>query len=416
MINLTKKFLKPGETQSHLFKTFFIYGLIAITVVIIKVLIARLYGQEELGIFTYFFSLTNLTFLFTAFGFPYALTQLIVRKQITLQKSFKNYIYLISASSIIFTALTVVVTEYFNLNPHLKYFNGTVILFIVTYTLFYTTYSILRGEKRFSTASWYSLWQRLIFIAAILLAFVLSWSFIMVLLAFAVSFLPISLLYLWNKKKEEIATEQPFSNREFLKLSLALFLVQAGFYWLSFISEIVIGAKVDFQSLGFYSAHSSITNVLRMVAYVFPVVMVPLAVVNKYKIGPSLKKILTILVPFSIFIFILNYVLVPVLYGAKYQTVVLPALLIISSALLVIYSYFNSVLVGENIVSRFYLKIIWIDFILSVVFTTTLSIYFIQKWGIVGAPLAIIVVAALKIILNLYGLRKLRRLNKDPIP
>ena len=48
-----------GETSKHLIKTYFVYGFIALSLIIIKVLIARLFGQEELGIFTYFFSVVR---------------------------------------------------------------------------------------------------------------------------------------------------------------------------------------------------------------------------------------------------------------------------------------------------------------------------------------------------------------------
>ena len=79
MINKIKSIFLGGETRSHLFKTFFVYGFISLSIIIIKILIARLYGQVELGIFTFFFSLVSLVFLFTSFGIPEALTQKIIR-------------------------------------------------------------------------------------------------------------------------------------------------------------------------------------------------------------------------------------------------------------------------------------------------------------------------------------------------
>ena len=51
-----KNYLFSGRTIPHLIKTFTIYALIALSIILTKVLIARLYGQEELGIFSYFFA------------------------------------------------------------------------------------------------------------------------------------------------------------------------------------------------------------------------------------------------------------------------------------------------------------------------------------------------------------------------
>ena len=86
-----------GETATHLIKTFFVYGFFTLAVLIGRVLIARLYGQETLGIFTYFFSLVSLVFLFTSFGLPEALTQTIIKnpsqlKQILKIKNLRNFV------------------------------------------------------------------------------------------------------------------------------------------------------------------------------------------------------------------------------------------------------------------------------------------------------------------------------------
>ena len=114
-MNFLKK--KLGETSTHLFKTFFVYGFIALTMIVIKVLIARFYGQEELGIFTYFFSLVSLVFLFTSFGFPEAITQTIIKEPSKLKSVLKLYWPLITLSTVIFTVLTVAITTFTGLNP-----------------------------------------------------------------------------------------------------------------------------------------------------------------------------------------------------------------------------------------------------------------------------------------------------------
>lgn len=410
-----KKFRdRLGETSSHLFKTFFIYGFIALTMIIIKVLIARLYSQEELGIFTYFFSLVSLVFLFTSFGLPEAITQTIVKEPSKLKDTIKKVIYLIIPTTIFFIILTLMIINYTKLNPQIKYFNIILVLYLITYTLYFLTYSILRGFKKFEWAAIYSLINRILFIFFIIALFFLSSKFINVLLSMSLALVITAIVSLPKIKKliKRLSNETTKINlKKFFYLAFSLFLMQVGFYSLRFLSEIIISYLVDFNSLGLYSAHSSVTNIIRLVAYVFPVVVLPLAVISKYKLKESLKKILKLLIPFSLTILILTYLLVPLLYGHQYKTAYLPIALVLSSALLVVYSYLNSVFVGENQFSRFYLKIIGFDFFLSLVVNTLLNIYLILKIGLIGAPLATALTIILKIILNSYGIKKLRMEN-----
>jgi O-antigen/teichoic acid export membrane protein len=406
-MNFLKK--KLGETSTHLFKTFFVYGFIALTMIVIKVLIARFYGQEELGIFTYFFSLVSLVFLFTSFGFPEAITQTIIKEPSKLKSVLKLYWPFITLSTVIFTVLTVAITTFTGLNPQINYFWLAVVGYIIIYTLFYTTYSVLRGFKKFVDASLFSLVNRIFFIAFIVLAFLLSVSFVGVLLSMSLALVIATLFSLPKIKKLKNNFVVKTELKPFLYLSFSLFLMQVGFYSLRFLSEIVIGYLVDFNSLGLYSAYSSVTNVIRLVAYVFPVVVLPMAVVNKYKIKQSLKKIILILLPFSLIVLVATFVLVPLLYGQEYTNFYLPFFLVLSSTLLVVYSYFNSVFVGENKFSKFYLKILGIDFFLSLIVNTLLNIWLISEFGIVGAPIATTITIIFKILLNSYALKKLRR-------
>ena len=159
---------KQGEPSSHLIKTFFVYGFFTLAVLLSRVLIARFYGQEFLGIFTYFFSLVSLVFLFTSFGLPEAITQTIIKDSSRLKQALKYYLPLISLTTVLFVVLTLIITNYFNLNPTLKYFDVAVILYLIIYTFFYTTYSILRGFKKFVAGSFYSLVGRVFFIIFIL--------------------------------------------------------------------------------------------------------------------------------------------------------------------------------------------------------------------------------------------------------
>ena len=404
-----KALLSKGQTTPHLYRTFFIYTLIALSIIGTKVLIARLYGQQELGIFSFFFSLVTVAFLFTSSGLCEAVTQTVVKHPGRLRSALGKTFLFIVPSTIIIT-VPFVITNYI-LNSHSLKINF--VFYIVTYTLFYVTYSILRGFKKFTECSWYSLINRILFMVFIVIAARFAFSFDWVLLSLSVALclagviaLP-SIYKLWKTtpQAEEVPT------KEFLSLAVSLFMMQTGFYVLREMDIIIIPYIVNFNQLGVYSAQSSLSNIIRLIAYVFPVVVLPMAVVNQYRIKESLYKILKLLLPFSLLILLATYIFVPLLYGAEYSDRWLPIVLVIAAALLVIYSYFNSIFVGENKISGFYLKIIIIDFLISLIFNTFLLIVFVRWWGIVGAPIAISLVIVLKILVNIYGIKKLRRIS-----
>ena len=137
-----------------------------------------------------------------------------------------------------------------------------------------------------------------------------------------------------------------------------------------------------------------------------------MAAVSKYKIKQSLTRILKLLLPFSVLILVLTYIAIPIIYGSQYADKWLPIALVISSTLMVIYSYFNSILVGENKFSKQYFKLVFIDFLITLMVNTGLTILFVKWWGILGAPIATTLTVLLKIALNVYGISKLRSTNQ----
>jgi len=311
VIQIIQQFLNKGETQSHLLKTFLVYGFIALSIIIIKIFIARFYGQEELGIFTYFFNLVSFMFLFTSFGLPDAITQTIIKEPSKLRSILKYYIPFISITTIFFTSIILLFTFHTDLDPNLPYFGVAIIMYLVSHTFFYTGYSILRGFKEFVKASTYYLINRIIFIVFIVIAFIFSLKFINVLISMSLALI-ITVPFILPQIKKLISKETINAPlKTFLYLAFTLFLMQVSLQSLRFVDALSIKYVVDLTSLGLYSAHSSVTNIIRIVAYVFPIVVLPMAVTSKYKIRKSLKKILLVLVPFSSFVLIATYFLVP---------------------------------------------------------------------------------------------------------
>ncbi len=416
MIQKIKKLTLGGETRAHLFKTFFIYGFIALTIIFIKILIARLYGQEELGIFTYFFSLVSLVFLFTSFGIPDAITQIIIKNPHRLRNSLRHALTLLTPFTIFFILITITITTYTHLNPQLPYFNLAFTLYIVFYTLHYISYNILRGWQKFVSASMYSLLNRIFVILFIVLLALYLFPFTYVLISFSIALLIATVAsipqILKHFPKPQLQQSTPF--KKFFILALSLFLMQVSFYSLRFADAITIKYLVDFTSLGLYSAYGSITNTIRLLGYVFPMVVVPMAAIHHYRLKQSLKRIFKLLIPFALLVLAGSYILVPILYGAGYSATYLPIALVISSTLLVLYSYFNSIFVGENEYSPLYMKILVADFAISLIINTLLNVLLISAWGIIGAPIATAITIIIKIALNIYGIKKLRIQNNNP--
>lgn len=398
-----------GETSKHLLPTFFVYAFISVAILLLRVFIARFYGQEDLGVFTYFFNLVSFVFIFSSFGAADALTKMLADDENSLRSGIKNSLILMLPATIISVIAVVFLLTYTSLNPGIPGINNAIILYIVIYSLFFLIYSVFRGYKRFVFGSSLSLVYRILLIVGLFVIFYYKIDFVYflyfmgaVLVIPALISLP-RLVKLIPKKSSEVGI------KVFFWMALSLLLVQISFYTLRFVDSLVIKYVTDFMSLGLYSAYSSVTNVIRLTAYVFPVVMMPLAVKTRYKLRASFFKLLKLLVPFAVVVLVAAYIFVPILYGPEYKVTFLPIALVIASSLLIIYSYFNSIFAGENLFSKFYLVIIIIDAVLSVAASILLSIWFIQLWGIIGAPIAISIVVLIKILLNVYGIKKLRK-------
>ncbi|MBW3021706.1 lipopolysaccharide biosynthesis protein [Candidatus Woesearchaeota archaeon] len=399
---------KLGATSKHLLPTFFVYAFISIAILVLRVLIARLYGQEQLGVFTYFYNLVSFVFIFSSFGAADALTKVLAEDTSKLNQGLKHSFWIMLPATIISILVVYILTNFTSLNPDVPGINLAVVLYILIYSFFFLVYSIFRGFKSFVFGSSLSLIYRGLLILCILVMFLYKVEFIYFLYFMSVILvIPVivaipRLVKIWPK----VSLKLP--RKPFFYMALSLLLVQISFYTLRFVDSLVIKYVTDFASLGLYSAYSSITNVIRLTAYVFPVVMIPLAVQTRYKLRASLKKLLFFLAPFALAVLVAAYVLVPILYGAEYKSTFLPIALVVASSLLIVYSYLNSIFAGENVFSRFYLTIIIIDVGLSLVVSILLSILLVRVLGIVGAPIAITIVLLFKILLNVYAIKKLR--------
>jgi O-antigen/teichoic acid export membrane protein len=409
-----------GTTSKHLLKTYFVYVFVALLMIITKVVISRFYGQEELGIYSYFFTVGSFLFLWSSFEFPEALTQLIVKGKHDLKQIFWSTARLTLISTTAFVGILITLNRQFVLFSDYPYIFWSLILFIICYSIYYQLYSVLRGDKQFAKSSSHSLVWRVLFVLGILVFALYKLAFWLVLLLLsiciligAVSMIP-GFLRIWKRRLEsvrEVVTK--VSSLKLFKLAFALFLVQVGFYSLRTIDIYVLELLLSFSEVGYYSAYASLTNVIRLLAYVFPVVVLPMAAVSNYKIRKSLSRLLVFALPFAVLVLIGTWVLVPVFYGSLYSGGFwLTVTLVLSATLLLLYSYASSIFAGENEVGSWYLWVLGFDFLLSIIGNAALNYYLILRMGIIGAPIATGIVVFLKLVFLLYAIRWFRITGK----
>lgn len=412
-----ERYFSSHTTSKYLLRTYFVYVFVALLMILTKVAIARFYGQEELGVYSYFFALGSFLFLWTSFEFPEALTQLIVKGKHSLRQVVTLSSQLILLTTVIVLSLLYFVDRFvYSLFADYPLLFLAFVLFVATYTIYYQLYSVLRGEKQFAKSSAFTLVWRSLFIIGIVLfsLFGVPFSRVLLFLSFCILVASVTMLpsfwKLWEENVAKSSTLQNILSHSALwKLAFALFLVQVGFYSLRTIDLYVLERLLSFAEVGYYSAYASFTNVIRMLAYVFPVVVLPMAAVSSYKIRKSLSRLLMLLLPFAALVLGATVFLVPLVYGTSYSGGFWLAFsLVVSSSLLLIYSYASSIFAGENDVSGKYFWVLGIDFLLSLVGNVVLNYYLILRLGIIGAPIATGIVVLVKIVFLLGSIKWLR--------
>jgi len=407
---LFKRFF--GKTGFVVSKVFFIYLLSAGLIFLINIVIARFFGKEYFGIYSYFFGLANLIYLFAVFGCNNSIAKLIARNKLQAKDLIFKNISLVFMFSIFFSVVGYLIAEYFNLNPSLPYFGFLVFLFVLLISWFTVLTGVLRGFRKFTSASFFLVINRIFLIIGVLVIALLLRNFILILAATSVATL-LTYPFIYSDIKRALPeNKERVSFKYVLKNSFMFFLVGVSLLSLYFIDRISIRYVLSFSDLGQYSSYATIINVIRVAAYAIPFVLISKSVTIKYQIGSSVKKILSALIPFAVFVGFASYVLVPILFGQEFviQSVWLPWAIVLSCSLLVIYSFFNSIFVGEGGYSSGHIKILSIDAGLSLLLNLFLNIILIRQIGIIGAPIATSAVLVLKIGLNVYGLKRERQL------
>lgn len=413
--------LVPGKTSGHLLRTYLVYFFVAILMIITKVVIARFYGQTELGIYSYFFAIASFLFIWTSFEFPEALTQLIVKGKYSLKQVFwLSNKWILFTTFLMLLGLYLIDSFFYTLFASYSYLFLALIVFVISYTIYYQLYSVLRGDKQFAKSSAFSLvWRTSFIVGIVILAFFnISFYLVLLLISACILFAAFTMLpdFLKIWKKTAHVTQEFVSSTKLWELAFALFLVQVGFYSLRTVDLYLLERLLSFSDVGFYSAYASFTNVIRLLAYVFPVVVLPMAAVSTFKIRKSLFRLVALLIPFAAVVLLFTTLLTPWLYGAEYAGGFWLALwLVVSASILLIFAYCSSIFVGENEVGSSYFWVLGFDFILSLVGNAVLNYYFILRFGLIGSPIATGIVVFVKVLFILFAIKWFRNIKKEKL-
>jgi O-antigen/teichoic acid export membrane protein len=389
-----------GRTGERISKTFLINLIVVSVGLLTNILIARFFGQELFGVYSYFFGLTNLIYIFASFGLVNSIAKL---NPEDLSKSLiKKIILFLITTSFITALFAYALGEYFRLNPDINYFFIFVFLYSAIVCIFTVLGGALRRLEKYETAAYFSLFNRIILILMIIAITTIGkfwWIFPSMTLAI--------LLLLPFEFSKGSFSRQSAKLKELLKTSLPFFLSIIGINAIYHIDRISIKFVLDFAALGYYTGFANFINILRTGAYVIPFVMITASARKKFDTLKSLRKLLFLLLPISLGVGLIAPVIVPLLFGSEYAQInyLLIWSIVISCTLLVLYSLINSLYLSKtNNKRKNY--VLLLDAILSTIINLILNIYLITLWGLAGAPIATIIVLILKIILNTYGLKK----------
>jgi O-antigen/teichoic acid export membrane protein len=382
-----------GKTSKILSEVFMINVLIVSIGLLTNILIARWFGQENFGIFMYFFSLTNLIYLFASFGFANYIAKL--RQDELGKKLFAKIILITLITTLIVSILVSIAGQ--NITPPIKFWFWLVFLYAFGITFFNIVGGAIRRLEKFRLAIYFSLLNRIVLLTLIVISAILQ-NFWFVLLSMSIAILSLVLIELPKLKLVKTNTNIRTTLFRTVPFLLALLSMQALYH----IDRVSINYLLSFTQLGYFSGYSNFINILRIGAFTIPFVMITKSSRQKYNLQKSLRKISFLLIPIALGIGLTTPYIVPFLFGPAFMIVNYPLIwmMILASSLLVIYSLVNAIYLGSGISTHRMTHILLFDAGLSVVLNLVLNILLISKYGLVGAPLATAITLFVKIVLN----------------
>ena len=306
-----------GKTKKNVTQVFAVQVIVAFFSLFTNVVIGRFFGKEILGIYSYFLSLTGFMILFSLPGVKHSIARLVSEDNnflVSIRR--KSLLVGFGLGAFVF-AVFYTITSLLNLNPGLDLFFLYVGLYLLVNIFCSVNRNLLRGLKRLTISSLHALVGRFSILIFVLLAVVLfrePWVvFASVILGFVVQVI----VQEFSLSKNVPKHARQISWAKFRKSLLLFFFVNVSTVGIYAIDRLSIRFVTDFSNLGQFEAFSNLINIIRMLAFVLPYVLIPMAVNSKYQINKSFFTILAFLLPFALTIGALSVVFVPELYGPE---------------------------------------------------------------------------------------------------
>ena len=292
-MQITKRLNFLGKTGNIISEVFLINILIVGVGLLTNTFIARWFGQENFGIFMYFFSITNMIYLFVSFGLANYVAKL---KQSELsRKLFIKIIYVILIFNFLGSAIIYIVGR--NLQPQIAFWFWLVFLYSFGMTLFNIVGGALRRLEKFKLAMYFSLFNRIVLIVLVAISALLQ-NFWLVLLSMSIAIISVILFELPKIKLSNSGASIKTTLNKSIPFLLALLSMQVLYH----IDRISIRYLLSFTQLGYFSGYSNFINILRIGAFTIPFVMITKSSRQEYNIYRSLRKLSIVLIPLALII------------------------------------------------------------------------------------------------------------------
>ncbi|MEA3430546.1 MAG: hypothetical protein U9R08_04710 [Nanoarchaeota archaeon] len=383
MFNKFKK-----TTSYNIFLVAFIQGFIGLIALVTNIFIVRFFGKSAFGEYSFYFGILSLIILIPIFGTSDWMAK--YPSMLSLKLSFRKIFIISIFLSICLLFLAIILKQPF-------------LVFLIPYILIYPIFTVInngfRGIKNFLIMNVFVVIRYLIYLILILLLYSFFNNIKVLFIIMAIP--PLLLIPFLFKKSNLIpkTSSQIISNKKLF----FLFLIGLNIAFCYYIDKIALKLFFDFADIGLYTAYANILNILKLVSSAVIIVMIPMAVIRRYKLKESLVKLVAFLVPAAAILAVVSFYVVPWLYGESFilESMALPFAMALAVIFLNIYIFVNSIYVAEVFYN---FKFLLIEFMLSLVVFPFIFIVLVPYAGILAMPYSISVILLLKIMFNIYNI------------
>jgi len=361
--------------------------------VIVFWLIARIYGPEQFGIFTFAHTTATLLILLGDFGFDLLLTTEIAKDRSNALKTFQDIFSLKIVFTLLAFSIMWIFTFWENMPPETK-----ITLWIFSFFLLFTTLtnfsiSLIKGFEKFSYETVISIIMNLSLIIFIVI-FAINKSSIQILaFVFAITRIFGFLLSLYFSKRvlPQISFRIKFSKDKSLHKKVFVFGLNLLFTNLFFqLDTILLSVFKGNEAVGFYQAVFKLIILPLMIPDVLNFTLLPVLSrlfvsepLRAKKISLLMNKILVLFsVPITLILFLFPDQIINIIYGRDLYSQSIPVLRIFAFNIFVRFAFESFALIlttTDRQIVRMYTVII------ATIINVILNLILIPKFSLIGA-------------------------------